>query len=322
MVSQSESRRVAVTGCAGFIGSKATEFLLEQGHHVVGIDALIDDLYPNSFKRERLARFDSHPSFTFVRANLASGSFTKELAGVDTVLHFAAMAGLTKSWTHPEAYILNNVDATRRLVDAVIQVQPSFFVHASTSSVYGGHAVGDETLPLNPISLYGETKVEAEKIVGENLHTHGIGYSVLRYFSVFGPRQRPDMAYSKFCQALLRDEVIHVTGDGSQRRSNTFIDDAAHAALLATNARLDGEVFNIAGSESITLLDAIDILADELGVTPRLEFVPSAQGDQTETAGNASKAHKMLMWRPSVSAKDGLRRQARSAREDFAGIDR
>jgi UDP-glucuronate 4-epimerase len=320
MVSQFESRKMAVTGCAGFIGSKTTEFLLEQGHHVVGIDALIDDLYPNSFKNQRLARFDSHPNFTFVQANLASGDFVTKLDGADTVIHFAAMAGLTKSWTHPEAYILNNVDATRRLVDAVIQVQPSFFVHASTSSVYGGHAVGDETLPLNPISPYGETKVEAEMIVGENLNAHGIGYTVLRYFSVFGPRQRPDMAYSKFCQALIRDEVIHVTGDGSQRRSNTFIDDAAHAALLAANARLDGEVFNIAGNESITLLDAIDILADELGVTPRLEFIPTALGDQTETAGDASKAHKMLRWSPSVSINEGLKRQARAARDDFLGI--
>jgi len=322
MPSQRESRRIAITGCAGFIGSRATELFLDAGHRVVGIDGLIDDLYPNSHKEQRLARFESHPNFSFERVDLATESIEATLHHAEVVVHFAAMAGLPKSWANPESYIKNNVVATQRLVDAAINCDVDFFVHASTSSVYGGLAVGDESMPFNPISPYGETKIEAEKIVRERLASNGIGYSILRYFSVFGPRQRPDMAYAKFCQSLLAGEVIHVTGDGSQRRSNTFIDDAARGAVLAADAHLNGEIFNISGNESISLMDAIDILADELGVTPRLEFVPEARGDQKVTAGDASKARQLLGWLPSLSVEEGLRRQARAARDDVAGLAR
>jgi len=320
MPSQRESRRIVVTGCAGFIGSRATELFLDAGHRVVGIDGLIDDLYPNSYKEQRLSRFESHPSFSFEQVDLATESCEATLHSAEVVVHFAAMAGLPKSWTNPELYVKNNVVATQRLVDAAVNCNVEFFVHASTSSVYGGSAVGDENMPFNPISTYGETKLEAEKIVAERMASNGIGYSILRYFSVFGPHQRPDMAYAKFCHSLLVGEVIRVTGDGSQRRSNTFIDDAARGAVLATDAHLNGEVFNISGSESISLLDAIDILADELGVTPRLEFVPDARGDQKVTAGDASKARKLLGWIPSLSVEDGLRRQAQAARTDALEI--
>jgi len=316
------SRRIVVTGCAGFIGSRAAELFLEAGHRVVGIDALVEDLYPNSYKHQRLARFEAHPNFSFEQADLATDSVEPLLEGVQVVVHFAAMAGLAKSWTHPEFYVKNNVVATKKLVDATISCSVDFFVHASTSSVYGDLAVGDETLPFDPISPYGETKIEAERTVAEGLAPQGIGYSILRYFSVYGPRQRPDMAYSKFCNALLSGETLRVTGDGSQRRSNTFIDDAARAALIAAEVQLDGEIFNIAGSESIALIDGIDILAGEMGVSPLIEFVPDARGDQKETAGDSSKAQRLLGWTPEVSIEEGLRLQARAARESFRGVVR
>jgi UDP-glucose 4-epimerase len=130
------------------------------------------------------------------------------------------------------------------------------------------------------------------------------------------------MAYSKFCNALLSGETLRVTGDGSQRRSNTFIDDAARAALIAAEVQLDGEIFNIAGSKSIALTDAIDILAGEMGVSPLVEFVPDARGDQKETAGDYSKAQRLLGWTPKVSIEEGLRLQARAARESFRGVVR
>lgn len=314
---QGMTKVFVITGCAGFIGAEASLQLLEQGHKVIGIDGLIENLYSNESKIRRLRILQTYEGFEFHESNLLTAKLEPLISGADSVLHFAAMAGLPKSWEDPELYFENNVKATSRLVEAMKVAGKPFLVHASTSSVYGGNAVGDETLPLNPISPYGESKLEAETVVNSYSTESGHGATILRFFSVFGPRQRPDMAYSKFCDAILRKQTIKINGDGSQTRSNTFVKDAARAALLATEKKINGAVFNIAGSESISLLDALSVLADELGESPMLEFGPKAPGDQKETGGTTARAKELLGWQPIISVRDGLRLQAQVARADF-----
>jgi UDP-glucuronate 4-epimerase len=303
-----------VTGCAGFIGSRAASLLLERGERVVGIDALIPDLYPNEPKLRRVAELATHSAFVFHHEDLRTAKLEGIVAGAAVVLHFAAMAGLTKSWTESSLYESHNVEATHRLLEAMAQSGDSRIVHASTSSVYGAQAVGNETLPLVPVSPYGVTKLAAEELVRTYSRDRGVGATILRFFSVYGPNQRPDMAYSKLCLSLLAGTEMTVNGDGLQRRSNTYVDDAARAAIAAADAESVGNTFNISGTESISLLDAIDVLAEAIGVAANLRHGPAARGDQRETRGNSAKAMKHLGWSPQMTLRDGLKAQAETAR--------
>jgi UDP-glucose 4-epimerase len=172
-------------------------------------------------------------------------------------------------------------------------------------------------MTLNPASPYGTTKVAAEDLVRRYEGEGRIrGATILRYFSVYGPGQRPDMAYAKFCEALLSGGEITVNGDGSQTRSNTFVDDAARASILAAERQISGVAMNISGSESIHLTDAIDVLARAMGVRPRIHFGPPIDGDQRDTGGVAELALQLLGWRPSISIDEGLRRQALAAADE------
>lgn len=306
-----------VTGCAGFIGAKTTELLLRQGHKVIGIDALIDDLYPNSYKLKRLEPLNTFPNFEFNKLNLVTDEISHLFENIDAVFHFAAMAGLAKSWTHPEIYELNNVTATSKLVEALKSKRLPHLIHASTSSVYGEFAKGDENTEPSPVSPYGETKLLAENLIREYSRTHGGTYTILRFFSVFGPQQRPDMAYSKFCNAILSNSRIRINGTGRQSRSNTFIDDAANAAILAEKLRPENEIINIAGNEAIELLEALNVLSNSIGIVPNIEFGPPVEGDQAETFGNIAKAKILLNWEPQFPVKEGLKIQALAAKETF-----
>jgi UDP-glucuronate 4-epimerase len=302
-----------VTGCAGFIGSRVAEMLLARGDRVLGIDALIQDLYPNEPKELRIAQLKTHSQFELQLVDLRSAPVVDLIAGATAVLHFAAMAGLTKSWSESALYESHNVEATNRLLEAMAQSPGSRIIHASTSSVYGAQAIGDETLPLNPVSPYGVTKLAAEESVRAFSQDRGVRATILRFFSVYGPHQRPDMAYSKLCQSLLTGTKMIINGDGLQRRSNTHVDDAARAVLAAVDSKCEGETFNISGSESISLLEAIDVLANTLGVIPVLRHGPAARGDQLETRGNSAKALKILGWSPQIDLHQGLKMQAETA---------
>jgi nucleoside-diphosphate-sugar epimerase len=300
--------RIVVTGAAGFIGSSLAEALVGAGHEVVGLDAFID-YYPRPMKEANIARLLDEPRFEFRELDLRTADLDAVIGGADGVIHEAAMAGLMRSWTDLDLYASCNILATNRLIEASLRAGVRRFVLASTSSVYGREAVGDEDRPLEPSSPYGITKLAAEKLVLAHTATSGLPGTILRYFSIYGPRQRPDMAYHRFIEAMLDKAPITVFGDGEQTRSNTYIDDAVRGTLLALERGQAGGIYNIGGGQTVTLNEAIALIAGELGVEPVIERQPARPGDQRHTSADIGRAQAVLGYEPTVRPADGLARQ-------------
>jgi len=298
-----------VTGAAGFIGSHLCERLLREGHEVVGIDAFIP-YYPRALKEANLLGLRHQPGFTFHDLDLRHDALDA-VAGddIEAVFHLAAMAGLPRSWTEFDAYTSCNLTATQRLLEAV-RHGPKLqrFVYASTSSVYGRYGTGDETLPTRPISPYGVTKLAAENLCRAFGEEQGLPVVVLRYFSVYGPRQRPDMGYHKFIEALLTGAPITVFGDGLQIRGNTYVTDCVDATVAALQA-LPGEIYNVGGGEAVTVWDVLHKLESLLGRRAQVRQEPARHGDQRSTTADTGKLLRHLGWQPRVSFDDGLARQ-------------
>ena len=249
--------------------------------------------------------------FRFLNLDLISSELGSELENVDVVFNLAAMPGLVKSWTHFSAYSSSNLLLVQKLLESICKVNPGIhLVHASTSSVYGANAIGSENQNLNPFSPYGVTKLAAENLISAYSSNFHIRHTILRYFSVYGPNQRPDMAYQKFCQRLLAGQDILIHGDGSHLRSPTFVSDIVDSTIRAGLAKPQNEIFNLAGNQQISTLDALSIIADCLNIRPRIEFIPSRAGDQVETFGDSSKANAEFGHSPTVTPEEGLRRQA------------
>lgn len=309
--------RILVTGAAGFVGSHLSEALVAAGHDVIGLDAFID-YYPRPIKEANLEVLRSGPRFTFHELDLRYDDLGQAVDGVDAVIHEAAMAGLPRSFTDFRSYMDCNLLGTQRLLEAVRATDVQRFVHISTSSVYGLQAVGDETRPTRPISPYGVTKLAAEHLVLAFVETFGLPATILRYFSIFGPRQRPDMAYHIFTEALLDGRPITVFGDGEQTRTNTFVTDAVEGTIAALARAAVGEIYNIGGGQSITVNESIRVLADALGVEPDIRHEAVRLGDQRHTSADTSKARDGFGYAPTVGPIEGLRAQAawqRSARD-------
>jgi UDP-glucuronate 4-epimerase len=297
--------RVLVTGAAGFIGSHLCDALLRRGDRVVGLDAFID-YYPATVKRRNLARATGERNFRFVEQDLRTGDLAPVLDGCDAVVHAAAMPGLPRSWTDIDLYSSCNLVGTQRLADAARQAGISKLVHISTSSVYGEDAVGDETTALLPISPYGVTKLAAEQLLHAYRRMFGLPVTMLRFFSVYGPRQRPDMAWHRFIDAISSGQPVRVFGDGLQSRSCTFVSDAVDGTLGALDNGVPGEVYNIGGGEVITVLEAIEMIAGCLGSEARVTHEPARVGDQRSTEADTSKARRDFGYRPTVSPAEGL----------------
>jgi nucleoside-diphosphate-sugar epimerase len=232
------------------------------------------------------------------------------VADVDFIFHLAAMPGLVKSWQDFDGYWTCNVLTTQRLLDAVRNVNRDLkrFVLASTSSVYGAHASGNETLPTKPISPYGVTKLAAEHTARAYAEAFTIPIVTLRYFSVYGPRQRPDMGYFKFIQALLANEPVTVFGDGMQARGNTFVNDCVAATIRAMHA-LPGEVFNVGGGEAVNVWDVLTRIECIARRKFRLRREPARAGDQQQTLADTSKIRTILGWEPLSGFDEGIARQ-------------
>jgi nucleoside-diphosphate-sugar epimerase len=228
---------------------------------------------------------------------------------VDTIINEAAMPGLVKSWSSFDLYSGCNTTAVNNLLQAAAECSVKHFIQISTSSVYGNILSGDENNPLRPISPYGVTKLAGEELVKMYSRSHGIRYSILRYFSVYGPRQRPDMAYNRFIQAILDGNRIDIFGDGEQIRSNTYVSDCVNATILAAFAEPENTEFNISGGEEVRLKDAISEIEEQIGLKAELKFHKSRLGDQEITISNYEKAVQLLGYNPTTSFKEGIANQ-------------
>jgi nucleoside-diphosphate-sugar epimerase len=297
-----------VTGAAGFIGSHLCERLLGAGHTVIGLDAFIP-YYPRPLKEANLVACRAHPSFSFHALDLRQDSLAEVLDGVEVVFHLAAMAGLAKSWTDFELYESCNLTATHRLLEATRQVRSLHrFLYASTSSVYGRFSSGDEAMPTRPISPYGVTKLAAENLCRAHAEEHGLPLVVLRYFSVYGPRQRPDMGYAHFIHALLTDSPVTVYGDGLQVRGNTYVADCVEATVAAMEAPV-GEIYNVGGGEAVSVWDVLHKVEALVGRQAVIRREPARPGDQRYTFADTSRLQRHLGWRPRTGLDEGLAQQ-------------
>ena len=302
-----------VTGVAGFVGSHTAEALVRSGHEVRGVDALTD-YYDPGLKKENLRLLQDVGPVDFVQEDLLTADLEQLLDGVDVVFHLAAQPGVRASWqTGFAVYAEANVMATQRLLEAARKVGVRRFVYASSSSVYGraqAYPTNEQT-PTRPYSPYGVTKLAAEHLCTLYADNYGVPTVSLRYFTVYGPRQRPDMAMNRFISAALEGREIGVYGDGTQVRDFTFVSDvvAANLAAACTEVVEPGTVVNVAGGGSITVNELVDLLGDVLGTPVRTALQPAQAGDVQRTGGTIDLAGELLGWQPQVAVPEGLARQ-------------
>jgi nucleoside-diphosphate-sugar epimerase len=300
--------KAIVTGAAGFIGSHLAESLLADGHQVVGIDAFVD-YYPRAQKEQNLAGPRSNPRFSFVEGAVQDLELAPLLAGAAQVYHLAAQAGVRASWGREfEGYTSHNVLATQRLLEASLQAGVPRVVYASSSSVYGDVP----SLPLHeggvcrPLSPYGVTKLAGENLGLLYEKNHGLPVVSLRYFTVYGPRQRPDMAFHKFLKACRDGGTIRVYGDGRQTRDFTFVADIVAATRAAGDSGRPGCVYNVGGGERIALLDVLELVQQVAGRRVEVVHEEDQKGDMRDTFADTSAARRDLGFRSTVGLREGL----------------
>lgn len=299
---------VLVTGAAGFIGSHLAERLAAEGHQVRGVDCFTD-YYPRADKEANLAALQREPRFDFLEADLTKADLTDLLSAVDTVFHQAAQAGVRRSWGKSfTAYTRNNVLATQRLLEGCLGAGVRRLVYASSSSVYGD----SEDIPLKegslpkPVSPYGVTKLAAEHLCGLYAVNYGISTVSLRYFTVYGPRQRPDMAFHKFIRAMLDGRTVEIYGDGDQTRDFTFISDAVDANVRAMTRGAPGGVYNIGGGTQASVNEVLALL-EEIGGRPiERDYQRTQKGDVRHTLADTKRAEKDLGYVRRIAIKEGL----------------
>ena len=302
--------KILVTGAAGFIGSHLTEALLIKGHSVVAIDSLLPNLYPARRKIsdwQLLANLETPP--VRIQLDLREPFEASILEDCDYIFHLAAMPGLSLSWEQTKLYIDCNLLATANLLKACNQQYLKKFFYISTSSVYGRSINGNESSNLSPISPYGVTKLAAEAMVTAYSDATGIPFSIFRPFSVYGPRQRDDMAFNIFIEKLIRDQEINIFGDGSQSRTNTYVADLVDGLISGIEKAKDHEVYNLSGPKPYSVLEVIDLLSQILNKTPRLRFQQERLGDQQDTRTILTKAQNDLGYYPNTPLDVGLARQ-------------
>lgn len=299
-----------VTGAAGFIGSHLVDALLQKGDRVIGIDHF-NDYYDPNLKRKNISQAETHPNFQLIEADINTLNWRMLLEEVDVVYHQAAQAGVRASWGEGfRLYTERNVNATQVILEAA-KYTPSLkrLVFASSSSIYGDA----ETLPTTeslcprPVSPYGITKLAGEQLCRLYHQNFGVPTVTLRYFTVYGPRQRPDMAFHRFLKAALEHQPINIYGDGQQTRDFTFVRDVVAANLAAAIApSASGQVFNIGGGSRVALTDIIDTLERITQMPIHRDYQEKARGDARHTAADTTQAHIQLGYTPQVSLEEGL----------------
>jgi len=303
--------RVVVTGAAGFIGSHLCERLLADGHDVVGIDSF-SDYYGRVRKEQNLSAARAERNFTLEVADLVEADLTRILDGAEVVFHLAGQPGVRPSWgPHFDRYVHDNIVATQRLLESLRDSHVGKLVFASSSSVYGDAEMfptKESSLP-RPVSPYGMTKLAAEHLTFVYMRNFGIPVTSLRYFTVYGPRQRPDMAFCRFMQALVDDQEIEIFGDGEQTREFTYVSDAVDGTVKAASADVVGQVINLGGGSRVTVNRVVDTLEEISRIKARRRRLPAAPGDPRHTGASINLARERLGWEPRVSLREGLARQ-------------
>jgi len=301
--------KALVTGAAGFIGSTLTERLLADGADVVGIDCFTD-YYPRAIKERNLSGPLAHANFRFVESRIQEVDLPALLKDRTHVFHLAAQAGVRKSWGRDFAiYTVNNIEATQSLLEAACGM-PALerFVYSSSSSVYGDHTpmpMREDALP-QPVSPYGVSKLAAEQLCYLYFSNYGVPTVSLRYFTVYGPRQRPDMGFHKFLRATILGEPITLYGDGDQTRDFTFVSDAVGANVAAATRGVPGRVYNIGGGSRVTVNEVLQMIGRIAGRTPLITVDPVQKGDMRHTYADTSLARTDLGYAPTVGLEEGL----------------
>ncbi len=304
--------RAVVTGAAGFIGSHLTERLLADGWDVLALDRL-SDYYPRETKLANVAAYRDHPAVDVSEADLVRADLDPLLEGADAVFHLAGQPGVRASWAGGfDQYVVDNVQATQRLLEAAVRRGVGRIVYSSSSSVYGDNTdypSTERSLP-RPVSPYGVTKLAAEHLVGLYAATHGLSTVALRYFTVYGPRQRPDMATHRLVEAALHGTRFTLNGDGGQQRDFTFVGDVVAANVAAGGADCaPGTVVNVAGGSSVTMTDLIDLVEELAGARIDLVRTGDQAGDVRRTGADTTTARRVLDWAPTTSLRDGVSAQ-------------
>jgi nucleoside-diphosphate-sugar epimerase len=314
--------KVLVTGCAGFIGSHLTERLLKEGCTVVGVDAFLEN-YEAAIKRRNLSQIGSHPRFRFYPSPLQGGDWRNWLDGVETVFHLAALPGVRSSWGKSFAeYLDHNLAATQQLLEACLQTgRMRKIIISSSSSVYGTmrEHYTNEQAPLAPLSPYGVTKAAMEQLCRVYINAYRLPIVILRYFTVYGPRQRPDMAFHRFYRQIMCGEALQVYGDGRQTRDFTYVSDAVEANLLAAARGEPGDICNIGGNRETSLLEVIDIMSEIVGQKADVTYLPAQAGDSARTCADISFARDKLRYQPRVSLEQGLYLQLVDLLDSYRG---
>lgn len=305
-----------VTGAAGFIGSHIAEALVGGAHRVLGIDCFTD-AYDHSIKRANIGGLTTAPGFELAEVDLRVADLAEMLEGAEVVFHQAGQPGVRTSFGDGFVdYCDNNVIATQRLLEAARVARVPRVVYASSSSIYGNapaYPTTEDDLP-QPFSPYGVTKLAAEHLCSLYAANWGLSTVALRYFTVYGPRQRPDMAMHRLIDAALRRQSFPLYGQGSQVRDFTYVGDVVAANLAAAEADISpGTVVNISGGSSVTMRDVIVLVEELTGLPITLEHLPAQPGDVKRTGGSSTRAHSLLGWEPKITLGDGLSAQVRSS---------
>jgi UDP-glucose 4-epimerase len=300
--------RAVVTGVAGFVGSTLADRLVDSGADVVGIDCFTD-YYPRPIKEHNIAGLRGRDRFRFVESRIQDADLVALLGDRTHVFHLAAQAGVRKSWGRDFAvYTENNIDATQILLEACTKLSLDRIVYASSSSVYGDDTpmpFREDALP-HPVSPYGVSKLAAEQLCYLYHVNFGLPTVSLRYFTVYGPRQRPDMGFHKFLRATILGEPISVYGDGEQTRDFTFVADAVSATVAAATRGVPGRVYNIGGGSRVSINQVFDMIGRVTGRQPQLHVDPAQKGDMRHTYADTSLARTDLGFAPTVGLEEGI----------------
>jgi nucleoside-diphosphate-sugar epimerase len=300
--------RALVTGAAGFIGSTLCDRLIADGADVVGLDCFTD-YYPRAIKQQNLEGLQTAAGFRFVESRVQDADLASLLADRTHVFHLAAQAGVRKSWGRNfEIYTVNNIDATQLLLEACTQARLEKIVYASSSSVYGDQVpmpMREDTVP-QPVSPYGVTKLAAEQLCHLYQVNFGLPTVALRYFTVYGPRQRPDMGFHKFLRAAILGEPITLYGDGEQTRDFTYVHDAVTATVAAAIQGVPSRVYNVGGGSRVTVNEVLEMIGRVSGRRPIITVDAAQKGDMRHTYADTSRARADLGFVPAVGLEEGL----------------